>query len=62
VQIEIGQIVLNRVTQEKGRIVRIATLENKVAYVVSLALDPRWGMTETETLWRNSEIKKCVRE
>jgi hypothetical protein len=54
---EVGQLVLNKMTEEKGRIVRTSTLDNAVVYIVAVALDPRWGIAGTEALWRQSEIK-----
>jgi hypothetical protein len=54
---EVGQVVFNKITQEKGRIVRIFTLDEKVVYIVAVALDSRWGVAETEILWPESEIK-----
>jgi len=58
-QFKVGDIVRNKLTQEEGRIVRITdSREGKgtVAYVVSVCLDPRWGETEIEALWIQSEV------
>jgi hypothetical protein len=53
---EVGQVVLNKITQEKGRILRISTIDDEVVYIVAVALDSRWGIEETEALWPESEI------
>lgn len=56
----VGDIVQNKLTREKGRIVRIADLpECGVAYIVSIILDPNWGVQEKEAVWTKSQIKEA---
>jgi hypothetical protein len=56
-QFKVGDIVRNKLTQEEGRIVRISdSKQGRVAYVVSLCLDPLWGETEREALWIESQV------
>jgi len=56
-QFKVGDVVRNKVTQEEGRIKRIIDSgKGRVAYVVSVCLDPVWGGTEIEALWTESEV------
>jgi hypothetical protein len=58
-QFKVGDIIRNKLTHEAGRIVRITDSKQRkdeVAYVVSVCLDPRWGETEIEALWIQSEV------
>jgi hypothetical protein len=54
----LGDIVHNKITQEEGRIVRIADNRPEVvAYIVSVALDPQiWRTPTKEALWPESQI------
>lgn len=60
-QFKVGDIVRDKLTQEEGRIVRITDSNGKVAYVVSLRLDPIWGETEREALWIESQVSGVAR-
>lgn len=56
-QIEVGDIVHNKTTQEEGRIVRIADLPGYgVCYIVSVTPNPVWGTEAKEAIWRRSEV------
>ena len=57
---QVGDIVVNQLIQEKGRIVRMVnTKENKVAYVVVVELHPRWGEMVKESLWIDSQVMQA---
>jgi hypothetical protein len=56
-QFDVGDIVHNKITQEDGRIVRIADLPGRgLCYIVSVAPNPVWGATEKEAIWKRSEV------
>jgi hypothetical protein len=56
-QFDVGDIVHNKITQEEGRIVRIAELPGRgLCYIVSVAPNPVWGATEKEAIWKRSEV------
>jgi hypothetical protein len=56
----IGEVVHNKITQEEGRIVRIADISpDVVGVIVSLRLDPQvWHAPTTEALWLESQVTK----
>jgi hypothetical protein len=56
-QFEVGDIIHNKMTQEEGRIVRIADLPGYgVCYIVSVAPNPTGGPGAKEALWKRSEV------
>ena len=56
-QFKVGDIVHNKITREEGRIVRIADLPGHgLCYIVSVAPNKTWGMTEKEVIWKRSEV------
>jgi hypothetical protein len=56
-QFDVGDIIHNKTTDEEGRIVRIADLPGYgVCYIVSIALNPIWGTTAKEAIWKPSEV------
>jgi hypothetical protein len=56
---KVGDIIHNTITQEEGRIVRLAnaTDDTPAGYVVLVSLNSRWSMTPQEALWPESEVK-----
>ena len=55
----IGEIVCNTLTQEKGRIVRLAEpIGDDPCYIVSIILNPRSSTTASEVLWRETELRE----
>jgi hypothetical protein len=60
---KVGDIVHKKMTQEVGCVVRVTdTKEGKVAYVVSVILDQRWGVKEKEALWIESQVTRTATE
>jgi len=58
-QFEVGDIVHNKTTQEKGRIVRVADLPGHgLCYIVSVTPDSIWGTESNEAIWKRSEISR----
>jgi hypothetical protein len=58
-QFMVGDIVHNKVTQEEGRIVRLADLPGYGScYIVSVAPSVNWGTAEKEVIWKQSEVSK----
>jgi len=56
-ELQVGDIVHNKTTQEQGRIVRIADLpEYGFCYIVSVAPNPIWGVSAKEAIWKRSEV------
>lgn len=56
-QFKVGDIVHNKITQEEGRIVRIADLPDYgVCYIVSVAPNPVGSSAAKEVLWKRSEV------
>ena len=51
----VGDLVYNKITQEKGRVVRIAKKNNRVSYIVVVVPATRM-QTEKEALWRQYEV------
>jgi hypothetical protein len=51
----VGDTIRNRITQEVGKVVRLADK----AYVVLVTRGPPWHGTK-EALWRESEVTKVV--
>jgi hypothetical protein len=55
----IGEIICNRVTQERGRIVRLAEpTGDRPCYVVSIILKPESSMNAIEAIWRETEVRE----
>jgi hypothetical protein len=54
---KVGQTVQNKMTQQDGRVVRIAETALGSAYIVSITLDERWGKTNQEALWPEADVK-----
>jgi len=58
-QFRVADVVHNQITQEDGRIVRIADLPGHgVCYIVSVAPNPVLGGTAREAIWRHSEMSR----
>jgi hypothetical protein len=57
---DIGDIVHNKITQEEGRVVRVADISpDVVGVIVSLRLDAQtWQTPTTEPLWLESQVTK----
>jgi hypothetical protein len=56
-QFQVGVIIHNKVTQEEGRIVRIADLPGYgPCYIVSVAPGGNWSTAEKEVIWKQSEV------
>jgi len=56
----VEDIVHNKITQEDGRIVRIAEdlADHGLCYIVSIAPDPPLGIAAREAIWRQSEVTR----
>jgi GAF domain-containing protein len=56
----VEDILHNKITQEDGRIVRIAEdlADHGLCYIVSIAPDPALGMAAREAIWRQSEVTR----
>jgi hypothetical protein len=58
---KVGDTLRNRISQEEGRIVRIAHLPSyDYCYVVSLAPDPVWGTTVREAIWQRTDVTRLA--
>ena len=58
-QFIVGDIVHNKITQEEGRIVRIADPPGYgLCYIVLVAPSGNWGEAEKEVIWKQSEVSK----
>jgi len=58
-QFNVGEIVSNKNTQEKGQIVRIVDLpQYGLCYIVSSVPNPTWGATAREAIWKQSEVTR----
>ena len=56
-QFRVADVVHNQITQEDGRIVRIADLPGYgLCYIVSVTPNPIWGAEAKEVIWKRSEI------
>ena len=59
VQFIVGDVVHNKITQEEGRIVRIADPPGYgLCYIVLVAPSGNWGEAEKEVIWKQSEVSK----
>jgi hypothetical protein len=60
VRFTVEDIVRNKVTQEDGRVVRIAEnlADYGFCYIVSLTPNPAFGMAAREAVWRQSEVTR----
>ena len=58
-QFTVGDIIHNRVTEEEGRVVRIAEIgPDRVGYIVAIGPDANWYFTGREALWPESQVKE----
>jgi hypothetical protein len=56
-QFKVGDIVHNKITQEEGRILRIADIPGYgLGYIVAIAPNPARGTTANEAIWKRSEV------
>jgi hypothetical protein len=57
---KVGDTIHNKVTQEEGRIVRVAnaTDDSPAGYVVLVAVSPLWRVAPIEALWPETQVKK----
>jgi hypothetical protein len=51
----VGDLIYNKITQEKGRVVRLVEKSNSVSYVVVVPASRLRG--EKEALWRHHEVE-----
>jgi hypothetical protein len=56
-QFKVGDVVHNKITQEEGRIARIADLPGYgLCYIVSVSPNESRGTTAKEAIWKRSEV------
>ena len=54
----VGSILRNKVTQQRGRVVRLIEHEGEMCYVVFVTRDPtRRAALGPESLWREEEVE-----
>ena len=54
----VGDTIRHKITQEDGRIVRIADTTLGKVYIVSIVPDQAGSAISREVLWRESEVKR----
>lgn len=56
----VGQTIRHKITQQQGRVMRVADTSIGAVYVMLIALGERWGETTKEVIWRESEVRAVL--